>query len=76
MGSADGSAAGYPVVVFGGKHVDVPIAAEMGGALGRMIARQALVCVVDPSELCGLLPGTRPDSQCVDGFDHALDALL
>jgi len=27
-------------------------------------------------ELCGVLPGTRPDGQRVDGFDHALDALL
>ncbi|HEY1432440.1 MAG TPA: DUF87 domain-containing protein [Stellaceae bacterium] len=49
--SADGSSAGYPVVVFGGRHADVPITAEMGTALGRMIAREALVCVVDLSEL-------------------------
>src|SRR5271167_3038716 len=39
--SANGSAAGYPVVVFGGRHADVPITAEMGSALGRMIAREA-----------------------------------
>jgi hypothetical protein len=49
--SADGSAAGYPVVVFGGRHADVPITTEMGAALGRMIANEALVCVVDLSEL-------------------------
>jgi uncharacterized protein len=49
--SADGSAAGYPVVVFGGRHADVPITTEMGAALGRMIATEALVCVVDLSEL-------------------------
>ena len=49
--SADGSAAGYPVVVFGGDHADVPITAEMGGALGRLIAGEALACVVDLSEL-------------------------
>jgi hypothetical protein len=49
--SADGSAAGYPVVVFGGRYADVPITAEMGAALGRMIAREAFVCVVDLSEL-------------------------
>jgi hypothetical protein len=49
--SADGSVAGYPVVVFGGKHADVPISAEMGGALGRLIATEALACVVDLSEL-------------------------
>jgi hypothetical protein len=49
--NADGSAAGFPVVVFGGRHADVPITAEMDAALGRMIAREALVCVVDLSEL-------------------------
>jgi uncharacterized protein len=49
--SADGSAAGYPVVVCGGKHADVPITAEMGAALGRLIASETLACVVDLSEL-------------------------
>jgi hypothetical protein len=49
--SANGSAAGYPVVVFGGRHADVPISAEMGAPLGRMIAGEALACVVDLSEL-------------------------
>jgi uncharacterized protein DUF87 len=49
--SADGSVAGYPVVVFGGKHADVPLTAEMGGALGRLIAGEALACVIDLSEL-------------------------
>jgi hypothetical protein len=49
--SADGSAAGYPVVVFGGKRADVPINAEMGAALGRLIANEALACVIDLSDL-------------------------
>src|SRR3954451_9533052 len=35
--------AGYPVVVFGGRHADVPITAEMGAPLGRLIAGQALL---------------------------------
>jgi hypothetical protein len=48
---ADGSAPGFPVIVFGGQHADVPIAAETGGALGRLIAGRALACVVDLSEL-------------------------
>jgi hypothetical protein len=48
---ADGSAPGYPVVVFGGRQADAPITAEMGAALGRMIACEVLVCVVDLSEL-------------------------
>jgi uncharacterized protein len=49
--SADGAAPGYPVVVFGGRHADVAISAEMGAALGRLIAGRALACVVDLSEL-------------------------
>jgi hypothetical protein len=49
--SADGSAPGYPVIVFGGKHADVPITSDMGVALGRIIAQEALVCVVDLSDL-------------------------
>lgn len=47
--SADGTAPGYPVVVFGGRHADVPITAESGAALGRLIAAEALACVVDLS---------------------------
>jgi hypothetical protein len=49
--SADGTAAGYPVIVFGGRHADVPITAEMGAALGRLIASEALAGVIDLSEL-------------------------
>jgi hypothetical protein len=45
--SADGTAAGYPVILFGGRHADVPITAATGSALGRIIAREALACVVD-----------------------------
>ena len=48
---ADGEAPGYPVVVLGGRHADVPLTEGMGAALGRLIARQALACVVDLSEL-------------------------
>jgi len=49
--SADGGAPGHPVVLFGGRHADVPISSDMDAALGRMIAREALVCVVDLSDL-------------------------
>jgi DNA helicase HerA-like ATPase len=49
--SADGTAAGYLIVVFGGRHADVAITAEIGAALGRLIAGQAFSCVVDLSEL-------------------------
>src|SRR4051794_32944996 len=43
--------AGYPVIVFGGRHADVPLTAEMGAPLGQLIARQALASVIDLSEL-------------------------
>jgi hypothetical protein len=49
--SADDAAPGYPVIVFGGHHADVPISAEMGAALGRLVAAEALACVIDLSEL-------------------------
>jgi DNA helicase HerA-like ATPase len=39
------------VIVFGGRRGDVPITSDMGAALGRIIAREALVCVVDLSDL-------------------------
>src|SRR5215211_3942210 len=42
---------GYPVIVFGGRHADVPITAETGAPLGQLIAQQALASVVDLSEL-------------------------
>ena len=51
--SADGTAPGYPVIVFGGKHADVPITAEMGAALGHLVATQPLVSIVDLSTLRG-----------------------
>ena len=49
--SADGTAAGYPVVVFGGQHADVRLDEGMGAALGRLVGAQSLACVVDLSEL-------------------------
>ena len=49
---ADGSApAPYPVVVFGGRHADVPLTSGMGAALGGLLGTHALACVVDVSDL-------------------------
>ena len=39
------------MIVFGGKHADVAITSDVGVALGRIIGRDALVCVADLSEL-------------------------
>jgi hypothetical protein len=54
--SADGKRAGFPVVVFGGDHGDVPITAASAAPLARMIAEQNLPCVIDVS---GLLIGEQ-----------------
>jgi hypothetical protein len=50
--AADGATpASNPVVVFGGRHADVPLTAGMGTALGQLVGTQALACVVDVSDL-------------------------
>jgi uncharacterized protein len=57
--AADGTApASLPVAVFGGRHADIPLTAGMGAALGRLVATQALACVVDVSNL-GSAPARR-----------------
>ena len=49
--AADGSApAPYSVVVFGGRHADVPLTPGMGAALGRLLGGHAVACVVDVSD--------------------------
>jgi len=48
---ADGATPGYSVVVFGGRHADVPLDESMGAALGRLVGTRPLACVVDLSEL-------------------------
>ena len=50
---ADGVRPGYPIVVLGGRHADVPLEESMGAALGRLIGARDLACVVDLSELGG-----------------------
>ena len=64
--SADGAAPGYPVIVFGGRHADAPITADMGAALGRIIAREALTCVVDLSELGSSAARRRFTASCCE----------
>jgi uncharacterized protein len=50
--SADGITPGFPVIVFGGRHADVPLDEYMGAALGRVVGtHESLACVVDVSEL-------------------------
>ena len=40
-----------PVVVFGGRHGDVPLDEGMGAALGHVIGTHQVACVVDVSDL-------------------------
>jgi hypothetical protein len=57
--AADGtSPASSAVVVFGGRHADIPLTPGMGAALGRLVGTQALACVVDVADL-GSAPARR-----------------
>ena len=49
--AADGATPGYAVVVFGGRHADVPLSETMGAALGRLIGTHQIASVVDLSAL-------------------------
>lgn len=54
--SADGKHAGYPVVIFGGDHGDVPLNAQSGKALGELLATGNRSAIID---LGGWMPGDR-----------------
>lgn len=43
--SADGKRAGYPVVVFGGNHADVPLSGTEGKALADFVVERRVPCV-------------------------------
>lgn len=47
--SADGESEGFPVVVFGGDHGDVPLDENDGEAVAAIIATTATPCVIDVS---------------------------
>ncbi len=42
---------GFPVVVFGGRHADVPLSEDMGRAMAHVVGKQSIACVIDLSEL-------------------------
>jgi hypothetical protein len=42
--SADGTAPGYPVVVFGGRHADIPITGDTAAAGENHCPRSARLC--------------------------------
>jgi hypothetical protein len=45
--TADGKKAGYPIVIFGGAHADVPINAHSGAAVAELIATGNRPCLID-----------------------------
>ena len=49
--SADGKRAGFPVLVLGGDHGDLPLPALGGAAVARLIAEQGVSLIADTSAL-------------------------
>lgn len=49
--TASGKGGGFPVVVFGGQHADVPIAEGSGAALAKIVAEKNLPSIIDLSEM-------------------------
>jgi hypothetical protein len=54
--SRDGKTAGFPVVIFGGDHADVPINELAGAAVAELIATGNRPCIID---LGGWMVGAR-----------------
>jgi hypothetical protein len=54
--SADGKQAGYPVVIFGGEHGDVPLNARSGASVAELVATGNRSAIID---LGGWMPGDR-----------------
>lgn len=54
--SADGKHAGYPVVIFGGEHADVPLNEHAGAQVAELIATGNRPCLID---LGGWMVGER-----------------
>lgn len=57
--SADGESEGFPVVVFGGDHGDVPLDENDGEAVARIVATTATPCVIDVSAFPSLAAQKR-----------------
>lgn len=48
--SGDGKGPGLPIVVFGGRHGDVPLEPTAGALLADLVLAERLTCVLDVSE--------------------------
>lgn len=45
--SADGRQAGYPIIIFGGEHADMPLNAHAGGQVAELVATGNRPCIID-----------------------------
>jgi len=48
--SADGESDGYPIVILGGEHADIPITDRMGERIAEIVVENHLSCVIDMGE--------------------------
>lgn len=56
--SADGKRPGYPIIIFGGEHADVPINSRSGAAVAELACTGNRPCIID---LGGWMPGARTE---------------
>jgi hypothetical protein len=49
--SATGKSAGYPVVIFGGTHADLPLGAAHGEAIAEIIGTSSTPAIIDTSQM-------------------------
>jgi uncharacterized protein DUF87 len=56
--SANGKRAGYPVIIFGGEHADLPLNSKSGAAVAELVATGNRPCIID---LGGWMPGARTE---------------
>lgn len=54
--SADGKGKGFPVIIFGGPHADIPINAHAGATVAEVVVTGNRPCIID---LKGWMPGDR-----------------
>jgi uncharacterized protein len=57
--SADGQSAGFPLLIFGGEHADLPLPANAGGEIGELVASGGATAVLIDTSLMDVAERTR-----------------
>lgn len=70
---ADGVKAGYPVVIFGGAHGDLPLSEHAGGLIGEAVASMAESCIVS---LGGMATKAAADYEPLPTGDALREAVM